>query len=269
MENQGLSNGFRLVIAGVALFIIFIIFLLVNPFVRIGAGERGVIFSNASGVQDRILDEGWQFRKPFVESVKTYSVRVQKTDMDAPAASKDLQSVKAKVVVNWHFDSKNVNKVYQSIGSEQDVIERIIIPNTNEVIKAGTAGFTADQLLTRRTELKDKIDTDLSLRLKSYFVIVDDVSIVDLDFSEQFNQAIESKVTAEQTAQAEKNKLETVKYQAQQKIETAKADAESIRIQAEALAQNDNLVNLKAVEKWDGKLPTQMLGDAVPFLNIK
>lgn len=267
--EEGIPNGVKFAIAGVALFIGLLILIAIFPIVVIGAGNRGVVFSNTSGVQQKILGEGVHFRVPFVESVQHISVRVQKDEVTASAASKDLQTVTAKIVVNWHLDANRVNKIYQNIGDEKAVVDRILIPNTNEVVKAATAKYNAEQLLTQRPALKQEIDKGLSERLKSYDVILDDVSIVDLDFSAQFNQAIEAKATAEQEALAQKNKLESIKYQAQQKIETAKAEAESIQIKGDALKNNPELVQLNAVDKWNGVLPTYMLGDSTPFINLK
>lgn len=268
-EEKSNNTGIKLIAGGIAVFIIIIILFSLFPFSHVGAGERGVIFSNASGVQDRILGEGWHSRKPFIESVKLYSVKVQKDELTAQAASKDLQTVQAKIVVNWHLDAKRVNKVYQEIGSSQDVVDRIILPNTNEVVKASTAKYTAEETLTKRAALKQDIDVALSQRLKQYFVVLDDVSIVDVDFSAGFNQAIERKAQAEQDALAEKNKLESIKYQAQQKIETAKADAESIKIKNEALAQNPALIEYTKAQRWNGQLPSTILGgDTIPFFNL-
>jgi prohibitin 1 len=267
MEND--TNIVKLIIGAIAIFVVLLVVVFLFPIVIIGAGQRGVVFNNGSGVEDRILGEGLHFRTPFVESVKTLSVKVQKDEVDAQAASKDLQTVTAKIVVNWHLDADRVNKIYQSVGDEKEVIDRILIPNTNEVVKAATAKYTAEELLTKRPLLKDDVDIGLAKRLKTYNVVLDDVSIVDINFSSGFDQAIERKAQAEQDALAEKNKLESVKFQAQQKIETAKAEAESIRIKAEALAQNQELVQLNAVDKWDGKLPQYMLGgSALPFINL-
>ena len=267
-EAKQTAKMVKLIGGGIGIFIILLIVLWTFPIVVIGAGHRGVVFSNASGVKQQVLSEGVHFRMPFVESVHQVSVQVQKDEIKASAASKDLQTVSATVVVNWHMDAARVNKIYQEIGDEKAVVDRILIPNVNEVVKAASAKYTAEQLLTQRAALKLAIDEGLSRRLKDYNVILDDVSIVDLDFSAQFNQAIEAKATAEQEALAQKNKLESVKYQAQQKIETAQADAESIRIRGEALQNNPALVDLNAVEKWNGVLPVYMLGDTTPFVNL-
>lgn len=265
-EEKMISKNLKRLIVGGCLVVGFFV---LNPLVIIGAGERGVVFNNTTGIENRVLNEGIHFRMPFIQSVKTMSVRVQANEVVAQAASKDLQTVTAKIVLNWHLDDSQVHKAYQSVGDGKAIIERIIVPNVNEVVKAATAQKTAEELLTKRVDLKDAIDVGLTERLRSYNVIVDDVSIVDIDFSEQFNEAIERKVTAQQNADAEKNRLEQVKYQAEQRTVQAKAEAEAIKIQSEALKDSPGLAQLEAVKKWNGVLPQYMMGETVPFLNLK
>ena len=267
------SNEFpipaKLIASGVALFIILLLVLFNLPFGVIGTGERGVVFSNSSGIQDKILGEGWYFRTPFIESVKTLSVQTQKTEVKSAAASKDLQTVSVVIAVNWKLDSNKVNKIYQNIGDEQDVVDRILNPNVQEVVKASTAKYTAEQLLTLRANLKNDIDLALGDRLKSYNIILDDVSIVDLDFSPEFNKAIEAKAAAVQNAQKAENDLVRIKTEAEQRVSQARGEAEAIRIQTEALNQNQNLIELEKAKRWDGKLPTTIVGGGtVPFFNI-
>jgi len=266
--EQEEKKQIKLFISGIALFFIILLVIFFFPIVVIGAGERGVVFNNVSGIEDRILTEGVHFRIPFVESVKSLSIKVQKTDIKAAAASKDLQTVTAQIVVNWHLNPLKVNKIYQNIGDEKQVIERILIPNVNEVVKAATAQKTAEELLTKRPQLKFDIDVKLTERLQEYNVVLDDVSIVDLDFSPLFNQAIEAKATAEQQALKASNDLRRIEIEAQQKIATARAEAESIRIRSAALAENQRLVEWEAIQKWNGILPNYMLGNSVPFINL-
>jgi len=254
----------RLVSLGIIAFTAVV--LLFGSFAIVPAGKRGVVV-RLGAVQDRIFTEGLHIKMPFIESVKKLDVKTQKEEVSVSAASKDLQTVTAIIALNFHLQPENVNKLYQSIGVEYK--ERIIDPAVQEAIKATTARFTAEELITKRPLVKDDAKLALVERLAKEFIVVDELSIVNFDFSASFNAAIEAKVTAEQNALAAKNKLEQVKFEAQQQIETAKAQAESIRIQAQALAQNQELVKLKAVEKWNGILPTYMMGDTVPFVGLK
>ena len=195
-------------------------------------------------------------------------VRTQKEEVDAGAASKDLQTVYAKIAVNYHVNPSEANNLYQNIG--KDYKNRIIAPAIQESVKAGTAKFTAEELITKREIVKDAIRTELRERLANSFIIVDDFNIVNFEFSEEFDKAIEFKVTAEQEALAAKNQLERVKFEAQQQIESAEGKAEAIKKEASALRESPELLELRALEAWDGKLPTYMMGGngAVPFIQI-
>lgn len=254
-----------LISLGVAAFLLLVV--LFSSFAIIGPGQRGVLLQ-LGAVQDRILQEGINAKIPFIQSVKKLDVKTQKEQVEVSAASKDLQTVTAVIALNFHLEADKVNKLYQSIGT--DYKQRIIDPAVQEAMKATTAKFTAEELITKRALVKEDARVALRERLAPEFITVDELSIVNFDFSKSFNEAIEAKVTAEQNALAAKNKLEQVKFEAQQQIETAKAQAESIRIQAQALAQNQELVKLKAVEKWNGVLPTTMLPNgSLPFIELK
>ena len=252
----------QIVVAVIVLIIIF------GSFVIVGAGERGVVVTLGK-VSDRVLSEGLHLKIPLIQKIEKLDVKTQKEQVDASAASKDLQTVTAKVALNYHLDAEKVNRLWQSIGSEYKT--RIIDPAIQEAVKAVTAKYTAEELITLRAQVKEDAKLALAERLPREFIIVDELSIVDFDFSQSFNDAIEAKVTAEQNALAAKNKLEQIKYEAEQRVTQAKGEAEAIRIQAQAIQQQGGAayVNLKAVEKWNGTLPTYMLGDTVPFVNLR
>lgn len=257
----------KIIISGVTVLIVIII-LAMTPFTLIGAGHRGVV-TEFGKVQDIVLGEGFHFINP-LWSVNEYDVRVQKTEVSASAASKDLQSVSAVIAINFRVNPELVKSLYQETQGDYNVT--LIAPAVQESIKASTAKFTADELITKRAEVKDEMITLLKNRPSVKFFIIEDLSIVNFDFSDSFNAAIEKKVTAEQDALAAKNKLEQTKYEAEQKIVSATAEAEAIRIQAEAITSQggDDYVQLQAVAKWNGILPTYIMGGtAMPFINIK
>jgi regulator of protease activity HflC (stomatin/prohibitin superfamily) len=237
----------------------------VFPVVIVGAGERGVIFNNFSGVENRILNEGLHIKIPFVQSVTKVSVRTQKTDIKAEAASKDLQTVNTDIVVNWRLDAGQVNTVYQQIGDQSVVADRIIIPAVNEVVKAATAQKTASEVLGRRAELKTDVDTLLSERLKKFNIILEDVSIVNVSFSPEFNRAIEQKQVAQQEAERALFRTQEASAEAQSTINRARGEAEANRLKQQSLS--NELLELRAIEKWDGKLP-QVTSGATPFINL-
>jgi len=245
-----------------------IMFVVLNPIVIISPGERGVVIT-LGAVEDKILNEGLHFRTPFVQSVVVMNVQVQKDEVETGAASKDLQELKTTIALNYHLEPTTVNTLYQKIGSQYKM--RVIDPAVQEGVKAATAKYTAEEAITRRAEVKDTIKQLVTIRLAKEFIVVDEVSITDFDFSKSFNDAIEAKVTAEQEALQAKNVLEKVKFQAEQRIAEATAEAQAIRIQAESISKQggESYVQLKAIEKWDGKLPQQFVpSSAVPFLDL-
>ena len=237
---------------------------LVNFFTVVKAGERGVLLQ--FGNVKEIYQEGLHFQVPIVYSVVIMDVRTQKDEVDVGAASKDLQEIEARVALNYHADPTRVDFLYKEIGPEYQ--KRIISPAIQESVKAVTAKFTAEELITKRAAVKEEMRSDLTSRLDAYYILIDDLSIVDFSFSEEFDLAIEAKQTAVQQALKAENDLRRIEIEAQQKIETAKAEAESIRIQAEALKQNADLIRLKAVEQWDGVLPVYTMGNTIPLINL-
>lgn len=239
--------------------------ILFKPFEIVNAGERGVVMQFGK-VQNRVLDEGLHLIMPVVTRVEKMSVRVQKNDVKAEAASKDLQDVKTEVAVNWHVNPKRVNEVFQRIGDEGQIIARIINPAVSEVVKAATAKKTAEEIITKRTELKQEIDNDLKNRLASYGVMVDDVSLVDVTFSAEFAKAIEAKQIAEQEAKRAEFIALKAEKEAQGEINRAKGQAEAQRLRRQTL--NPELLQQQAIEKWNGQFPMVMGGQTVPFINI-
>jgi regulator of protease activity HflC (stomatin/prohibitin superfamily) len=266
-----INSNDELMVGKVIAFVVIVLLtliLLFTSFKIVGAGERGVVLTMGQ-VSDNVLGEGLHFKIPFIQKIKTLDVKTQVENVSATAASKDLQNVTAVVALNYHLEAEKVNKLWQSIGSDYKI--RIIDPAIQEAVKAITAKYTAEELITKRPQVKEDARLALSERLSKEFIVVDEFSIVNFDFSSSFNAAIEAKVSAEQNALASKNKLEQVKYEAEQRIVTAKGEAEAIRIQAEAITSQGGAeyVNLKAVEKWNGTLPTYMMGQATPFINLK
>ena len=236
-----------------------------QSFVTVGAGERGVVFNLlAGGVQDKILNEGLKFKIPFVEDIIRVDVKVQKTETDATAASADLQIVRSRIALNYHIDPGQVNTVYQDIGVEFK--SRLIDPQVQESVKAISAQYTAEELITKRAEVRDDIKEMLSVRLREFNIVLDDFNIIDFAFSTEFNRAIEAKQTAEQDALKASRDLDRVKIEAQQKIARAKAEAESQRLQQKTITPI--LLQLRAIEKWNGILP-QVTGGAMPFIDAK
>jgi len=250
--------------------ILIVILLFFRPFVQIGAGERGVVM-NFGAVQDTVLDEGLHLRVPIMQSIVAVDVKVQKSESEAAAASSDLQDVSSKVALNYHIMPDKANIVYQTIGIAFK--ERIIDPAVHEVVKAVTAKYTAEELITKRPAVSDAMKTALTERLLMHNIAVDAFSIVGFSFSKIFMEAIESKQTAEQLALKARRDLDRIKIEAEQKITAARAEAESLRLQranisADLIELRKIEANLKAIEKWNGILPQVTGSGAVPFIGV-
>lgn len=244
--------------------IVLALILVFNTFGVVGAGQRGILLQFGA-VQDKVFGEGLYFKIPLIQDVVKMDVRIQKDEIPASAASKDLQIVTSKIALNYHLSPDSVNKVWQEVGKDYNT--RIISPSIQEAVKAESAKFTAEELITKREEVKEQIKANLTQRLLTRSIIVDEFNIIDFEFSRAFNEAIEAKVTAEQLKLKADRDLERIVIEAEQKVADARGKAEAISIEAQALRQNPQVVELRWIEKWDGKVPTYW-GEASPFIGI-
>ena len=246
--------------------------------IRVPSGYRGVLLTWGK-VEDRILNEGLNFKIPFIQSVVLMNVQIQKAESVESTATKDLQEVSTTVAVNYRLDPLNVDEIYKDL--RQDYVERVIKPNIEESLKATTALFRAEELITKRPEVKETFDGTLMERLSTFNVQIVAVSLTDFQFSTSFSEAIEAKVTAEQQALLARNELERIKYEAQQQIIQAEAakNATIRRAEGDALAQiiaanataksiqiitsqmTDEYAQYLWLSQWDGKLPVVFTKD--------
>lgn len=243
-----------------------------NPFVVINAGHRGVI-TTFGKVDKVVLEEGLHFRIPIMQQVREINVQIQKSEGDGDAASRDLQQVHTKIALNYHLIPDRVPETFQLVGDLNSVGDRIIVPAVQEAFKATTAKYTAEELISKRPEVRDQISQFMKERLLRHGIAIDEFSIVNFRFSESFNQAIEAKTTAEQLKLKAERDLDRIKVEAEQKIASAKAEAESLRLQKQEITAD--LLKLReienqrlALEKWNGQLP-QVTGGSVPMINLR
>ncbi len=247
-------------------FVFFLAATMFKPFTIVNAGERGVVMRFGQ-VQDAILGEGIHPVMPIVTSVKTLSVRVQKTEIQSEAGTKDLQIINVGVALNWHIDPAQVNRVYQVIGDEKQIVNTIILPAITEALKAATPTRTAEQILKERAQLKAEIDNNIKARLGDYGLQVDDVSLINVAFSPEFAKAIEAKQIAEQEALQANYDAVKAKKEAEAEVNRARGQAEAQKLQRETLTPA--LLQKQAIEKWDGHFPQFMGGNSpLPFINI-
>lgn len=263
-DSNGMLNIPKIVIHSAVSLIVLFVIITQFPFGTVGAGERGVQL-RLNAVTGKVIEPGLYFRIPFLEKVKAIDVQTQKEQVKASAASKDLQTVSSEVALNFHLDPTKVTDIYRNVGVSYK--ERLIDPSIQEAVKSSTAKFTAEELITKREAIKEDIKLHLREILQTNGIFVDDFNIIDFDFSVSFNQAIEAKVTAEQNALAAKNKLEQVKFEAEQAVVAANGKAKALQVESDAIRSNPTVLELRAIEKWNGVLPTVTSG-AIPFINI-
>ncbi|HJW56022.1 MAG TPA: prohibitin family protein [Burkholderiaceae bacterium] len=240
------------------------------PFAAVPAGYRGVMTTFGNPSND-IMSEGLHFRLPLAQRLNLVNVSIQKGEGDGDAASRDMQTVHTKIALNYHIKPEAAVTVFRDLGNQPG--ERIIIPAVQEAVKAVTARFTAEELIAKRTDVRDQIIAQLRERLARHGIVVDEFSIVNFNFSKSFNDAIEAKTTAEQLKLKAERDLQRIEVEARQKITQAKAEAEALA--AQRLQVTAELIRLReienqrfAIEKWDGHLPN-VSGGAVPFINVK
>lgn len=242
---------------------IILLFLFFNSWFIVEPWYNG--FTVTLGKINQTVYSDWlHLKTPIITKAVKYNIQTQKLEAVADASSKDLQNVSASIVVNYKYQESSVVTLYKNVGKEEKVAEKIIQPAVQEVFKSVVAKYSAEQLITDRSKVSQDIETALNDRLKTYWIQIQAFNIVNFDFSKSFNDAIEAKVTAEQNALAEKNKLEKVKYESEQKVVAAEAQAKAIEIQAKAIQTQwwTEYVKLKWIEKWNWKLPETMAGDA-------
>ena len=260
------------------LFIMFVSITGCHSIRTIQPGFVGVAVRLGSALENP-LNEGIHVVIPWITHVKAIDCRVQRSETkNGEAVSEDLQVVKADLVVNYHLEKKEVVQLYRSVGITYE--EVILAPAIFDCLKANTAKYKAELLITQRPKLADDIKQALASRMEPYGIIIDQVNITNLDFSKEFNNAIEQKVVMEQTALKAKAELERVKFEAEQAkmkatgeadavLEKAKAEAESLKLRAEAVTPM--VMALDFVTKWNGELPkTVFIGsdNVTPLINI-
>lgn len=273
----GLYGGIGLLLAAVAVLVFMSVF-------TIQAGFRGVKtrFGKVTGAA---LGPGLHFKTPLIESVVSIETREQKLEQETSASSKDLQTVTSKIAVNFHPVREAVTELYDTIGLDYQI--RILDPAVEETVKAITAKYTAEELISKRTVVRDEMERELSKRVEPNYIKITKFNIINFEFSSSFNEAIESKQTAEQEALRAENELKKIEVQARQAEETARGKAAAVKLEAEASAEairltaiaeaeaqrllaevvSKDVIQLRAIEKWDGVMP-RVTGDAIPMFSI-
>jgi len=236
------------------------IFLISGPFVVISPGERGVVV-NRGKVTGQVYDEGWYFYNSLTKDIVQFDTRSKLNTEKIAAASEDLQDVNMEIAVQYRISPDNVASIVENIGKQKDIDQKIVDPAIQETVKAASAKFPIGDVIKKRAELKHNIEVAMIERLSGYGIIVEEVSIKNILFSEQFTNAIEKKQVAEQ------QKLQAG-FEAEAVVATAKGKAEAQKIEGEALRANPEVLELRKIERWNGAMPVYMMGGSTPLIQL-
>jgi regulator of protease activity HflC (stomatin/prohibitin superfamily) len=259
---------------GMIVVLLLLVSVLWGTFVIVPAGSRGVVLWWGS-VENRIMNEGLNFKVPLAETVMKVDVRVQPHPFrEIDASSKEYQIVKMTGMMNFHIDPAFVNDLYQKVGL--DFAEKVIDPAFNDFVKEVVPIYPIGEILPKREEIRQTAMKKLGNNLARYHIVVDDIYFANIRFSPEYEKAIEAKQVAQQQVETQKQVLAQREIEAQQKVATAKGEAEAIFVVAQEQAKANEvlahsitpiLVNYKSVERWNGVLP-QVAGGAVPFIEL-
>jgi regulator of protease activity HflC (stomatin/prohibitin superfamily) len=259
------TKGGRTIVGSIFLIIlvslvgIALLFMSIN---RVDAGYVGVI--TRWGAVNRVVYPGISWKIPIAEGIRKMDVRTQKDQVDATAASKNLQTVTSTIAVNYHLDGQYAAAVYQSVGMNyQDVL---IAPAVQNIFKATTAMFTAEELITKRETVRVMAEEALANQLAVYHVIVENFNIVNFDFSPEFNASIEAKQVAQQQVETAKQLLAKAQIEAQTAVAQAQGQADAQATLKNTGALTPEYLEYLALTKWDGVLPIVTSG--TPFIDV-
>jgi prohibitin 2 len=260
--------SYKWIIASVV-FIICVLTAAVESFVSVPSSQIGIV-TTFGDVSNETLPEGGHFIAPWRNVTNVPMGISVASASNSEAASKDLQSVHATLTVNFHVKPGKARDLFVQIPS-LGYRDAFVIPATYEVFKGVVSQYTAEELITKRQEVSAAITKSLNSRLDQYHIEIQSINLVNFGFSNAFNSAIEEKVTASQKSETARRNLERIKFEADARISQAEGEAKAISIQAAAVEKAGGVgyVQLQAINKWNGVLPSTMAGGAVPFVNLK
>ena len=253
------SKAGKIVAAVIVLLIVVIIGC--SAFTTVRAGHTGVVVTFGK-VSSSVLGEGLHLKIPFIQQVVQIDNRVQKAEVDCSSASKDLQTVTSTIALNYKVRNSASADIYQNVGPDFESI--IVSPAIQECVKAVTAKYTAEQLITERQSIGDQMKDLLGEKINSYGIDIEIFNIITFEFTDEYNAAIEAKQTAQQNALKAEQDLQRIKVEAEQTVAKAQAEAEAYRLKSEQITPQ--MIAMEYIDKWDGKLPAVAGGDSSSML---
>ena len=237
-----------------------------SSFYTIRSSERGVL-STFGKMSDEVIEDGLHMKIPFIQTIKRVNVQQKKFDGKEDSYTRDVQTSEVEYTINYDLVRENVSKLMKNVGD--DYHNRIVVPFIRSAMKESFGNFAATEIVENRDAVRRQIEQQLRQVLDSNYFMNVQFQLVNIDFDDDFETAIKEKQVAEQNALKAKNVTIQVEEQAKQTKIKAQAEAEAMSIKAAALESNPKLVNYEAVQKWDGKMPQYMLGNSVPFIDLK
>ena len=246
MKKFNLEENKKIIIIGIIVLVIFITIL--SSFQTIRSGEVGLRVRFGK-IIDSNLKEGFNLKVPYIENIVKVNIKVQKVERQTSAASKDLQDINTKIAVNYRIEADKASNLYKTVGNnyEQTILEPVI----EESVKSVISKYTAEETITKRSEVSAESLKVLQEKVDKYGIVIDNFNIINLSFSDEYSKAIEEKQVAEQ-------KLATAKLESEAKIVEAEADKKANDLLKQSLT--DELIEKQFIEKWDGKLPDTYAG---------
>jgi regulator of protease activity HflC (stomatin/prohibitin superfamily) len=251
---------------GLRLFAVLLVIALLSTFVVVvPVGERGVLMW-LGAVQPQVLGEGVHLLFPGLQSVKTISVRLQSHLQHSEAATRDLQDVRMDLAVRWHLPQERVAGVYERLGDSSAVVSSVLEPAVEDGLKTVVATLTAEQLITERESLRQRLQMVLAERLIPFDLVLDGIDIVQLDFSSRFRAAVKAKQVAEQDARRASYEAITAQRRAAARVYQAEGEAKAQDLLQATLTPE--VLQHQALERWNGHLPLVMGDGAMPFVDV-
>jgi prohibitin 2 len=244
------------------------LFICALSYTTIDAGRVGIV--KRFGKPVRELQAGIHFIVPVADTVTPVMVQTRIVKPSEDAASRDLQVVHTEVTLAYHVDSSYATDILVQLNDDAE--DRVITPAILEAIKSVTAQYDVQELVSKRPEVRDKIEAFVTARLMPYHIIAETTSITDFKFSQQYEQSIEAKVTAQQLAEKAENDLNRIKIEADQKVAAAQGEAKALEVQKQQITPE--LLQLRTIEmmnnRWDGHLPETIVGGngALPMMDV-
>lgn len=238
-----------------------VIIVALNSLTSVEAGHSGVVLTFGK-VSEAVLSEGLHVKVPFIQQIIQIDNRVLKAEVDCSSASKDLQTVSSTIALNYRVRNEASARIYKEVGPSYESV--IINPAIQECVKAVTAKYTAEQLITERQQISDQMKELLNEKISGYGLELEIFNIIAFEFTDEYNAAIEAKQTAQQNALKAEQDLQRIKVEAEQTVAQAQAEAEAYRLKSEQITPQ--MIAMEYIDKWDGKLPAVAGGDSSSML---